>query len=266
VKPAGLVSAETIQAGLETEVFGRHVVYWPEVASTNDEARQLARRGAAEGTLVITDYQSAGRGRLSRRWVAPAGSSLLTSLIFRPLLAPHQVQQLTMVCGLAVSDAVASQTDLHVGLKWPNDLIVGQGKVGGILTELELEADRVRFVVVGIGLNVNLDPGQLPKDLLMPASSLSHESGQDIARLPLLWAMLQAIESRYMSLRMGESPQAEWQERLVTLGRQVTVSQAGSEVEGVAEGVDANGALLVRLASGDLKTVVAGDVTLRARG
>lgn len=258
------LSAEGIQDGLETEFVGRNVVYLPEVGSTNDEARRLAQAGAPEGTLVITDYQTTGRGRLDRRWEAPPSSSLLMSLVFRPPLAPHQVQRLMMVCGLAVADAVESVAGLPVGLKWPNDVVVAGAKAGGILTEIELEGERVSYAVVGLGLNVNLDPGQLPQDLLMPATSLSHELGREVARLTLLRAFLRAVESRYVALKAGRSPRAEWAERLITLGQPVAVSTPGSVLEGVAEGVDADGALLVRLAGGRLETVVAGDVTLRA--
>ncbi len=260
------LSAEGIQAGLETEFVGRNLYYWPELASTNDEARRLARAGAPEGTLVLTDYQSAGRGRLDRRWEAPPATSLLLSLVFRPRLAPSQVQQLTMVCGLAAADAVESDTGLRVGLKWPNDIVVGGAKVGGILTEIELVGNRLDFAVVGLGLNVNLDPGQLPADLLVPATSLAQELGHEVARLPLLWTLLRRIEVRYGALSAGHSPHGEWAARLITLGQAVVISAGGSVLEGVAEGVDANGALLVRLDNGRLETIVAGDVTLRARG
>ena len=257
------LSAETIRAGLNTALVGQEVVYLPEVGSTNDEARKLGRTGAPEGTLVIADYQKAGRGRLDRRWEAPPGSCLLLSLLFRPPLAPHQVQRLTMACSLAVADAVESETELRVGLKWPNDVMLGDAKAGGILTELELDGDRLDFVVVGVGLNVNLEPGRLPANLLVPATSLSHVLDREVQRLPLLWALLRAMEARYFQLTEGHSPQAEWAERLVTLGQPVKVSASGSALEGVAEGVDANGALLVRLPDGRVEKVLAGDVSLR---
>jgi BirA family biotin operon repressor/biotin-[acetyl-CoA-carboxylase] ligase len=257
------LSAEAIREGLHTRFVGREVVYLRETGSTNDEARRLARAGAAEGTLVIADYQRSGRGRLDRRWEAPPGSCLLLSLVFRPLLAPHQVQLLTMVCGLAMAGAIEAETGVKAGLKWPNDVMLGPAKAGGILTELELDGDRLAFVVVGIGLNVNLDPGQLPADLIAPATSLSRSLGREVARLPLLWALLTEVEARYERLSAGHSPQEEWAERLVTLGRKITVSSVGTVLEGLAEGVDANGALLVRLADGRLERVVAGDVSLR---
>jgi BirA family biotin operon repressor/biotin-[acetyl-CoA-carboxylase] ligase len=255
------LSAAAIQAGLETRFAGRKVAYWPEIGSTNDEARRPAGEGAPEGTLVITDYQSRGRGRLDRCWVAPRGSSLLMSLVFRPELAAHQLQRLTMSCSLAVVDAIEWQTGLRAGLKWPNDVVIAGAKAGGILTEIELEG--VEFAVVGIGLNVNLDPALLPADLPMPATSLCHALGARVARLPLLWALLQKIEERYWALKAGQSPHIEWAGRLVTLGKRVTVSGTGSVLEGMAESVDADGALLVRVAGGRLEKVLAGDVLSR---
>ena len=258
------LSVEMIQAGLETSFVGRKVVYLSETGSTNDEARRLARAGAPQGTLVLADYQTAGRGRLGRRWEAPAGSSLLLSLLFRPDLAPHQAGRLTMLCGLAVADAIEEQTGLAVGLKWPNDILLGGAKAGGILTEIEVSGSWLEYGVVGIGLNVNLDPRQLPDGLLMPATSLSHALGRPVDRLALLWALLKAVERRYLALQSGHSPHAEWAQRLVTLHQPVIVSAAGLSLEGIATGVDADGALLVRLDDGHLERVVAGDVTLRA--
>lgn len=260
------LTAVRILADLETAFVGRSLEYWPEIESTNARARRLAEGGAPEGTLVITDYQSAGRGRLGRRWIAPAGSSLLMSLLFRPQVAPAQVQRLTMICGLAAVDAIESETGLRVGLKWPNDILVGGAKVGGILTELGLTGDRVDYAVVGIGLNVNLDPAQLPRELLMESTSLAYVLGESVSRLSLLRALLQAVETRYLDFHAGHSPHGEWAERLVTLGQAVNVQLGDGVLQGVAEGVDADGALLVRSADGHLRTVLAGDVTLRRQG
>lgn len=261
-----LLSKQSIRAGLRASSVGHELVFLPEVGSTNEVARRLGQEGAAEGTVVVADYQSGGRGRLGRRWEAPPGTSLLLSLLFRPPLAPAQMQRLTMACGLAVADAIGSQTGLEVGLKWPNDVVLGDQKVGGILTELEVQGSAVAFAVVGIGLNVNLDPDALGKDLLVQATSLSQALGRPVPRLPLLLALLEAAEARYLALRQGLSPHREWAARLATLGHRVTVSDAGRSLEGVAEGVDANGALQLRLDDGQLETVWAGDVSLRPPG
>lgn len=258
-----MLSAASILDGLGTRYIGRKVGYWPELGSTNDEAKRLAGEGAPEGTLVIADYQTRGRGRLDRGWVAPYGSSLLMSIVFRPQLAAHQIQRLTMSCGLAVADAIEQQTGLRAGLKWPNDVVIAGGKAGGILTEIEVKGIEIDFAVVGIGLNVNLDPALLPADAPVQATSLSRQLGTEVPRLPLLWVVLEKIEERYSALRTGQSPHREWAARLVTMGRPVVIAGAGPVVEGVAESVDVDGALLVRLADGCLERVVAGDVTTR---
>jgi BirA family biotin operon repressor/biotin-[acetyl-CoA-carboxylase] ligase len=258
------LSAEKILAGLKTRLVAQNLYCSPEVSSTMDEARRLAEQGAPDGTLVIADYQTAGRGRLDRRWQAPPVSSLLLSFIFRPAIASHQVQQLTMLCGLALAESVEAETGLPVGLKWPNDLEIGGAKVGGILTEIELSGVRVSYAVVGVGLNVNLDPQQLSGPVLTRATSLSAELGRPVARLPLLWAALYAVEARYLALGTGAPGlQVDWAKRLVTLGRTVTISTGDAAREGIAEGVDVDGALLVRRVDGSLERIIAGDVTVR---
>ena len=254
---------EGLQLDLETAIVGRRFLFLREIGSTSDVARCLANDGAAEGTVVLAEHQTAGRGRLGRRWHAPPRSSLLLSLIFRPPLAPDQVQQLTMVCGLAVVDAIAATTGLQAGLKWPNDILIGGSKVGGILSEVELRGERVEHAVVGIGLNVNLQPGQLPEGLPVPASSLSSQLGRPTDRIGLLRALLQSLDERYVALCRGVSPHEEWAQHLTMLGQTVVVKLGQALLEGVAEGVAPNGALLLRLPDGQSRTILAGDVSLR---
>jgi BirA family biotin operon repressor/biotin-[acetyl-CoA-carboxylase] ligase len=165
-----------------------------------------------------------------------------------------------MICSLSLAEAVEQETGLCADLKWPNDVVVGGAKLAGILTETGLQGDRVDYVVVGIGLNVNLDPSQLPGQLLMPATSLSHVLGRQVARTPLLLAFLRALEARYLALGRGCSPHSEWAAKLVTLGERVVIRRDGVAVEGVAEGVNVDAALMVRMPDGRLETVVAGDV------
>jgi BirA family biotin operon repressor/biotin-[acetyl-CoA-carboxylase] ligase len=255
------LSAERVSWRLGTAIIGRECVYHPEIGSTNDEARRLASQGACEGTVVISDFQTAGRGRLDRRWEAPRGSSLLLSLVFRPDLAASETAQLTMVCGLAVLDAVLGTCGLDAGLKWPNDIVRRDAKLGGILTELEISAQDVVYAVVGIGLNVNVEPSELPGKLLLPATSISHELGHRVERLPIMQSLLESIEVRYLALRSGRSPVQEWAAHLATLGKPVRLTGVGgAKVEGIAEDVGADGALLVRLGDGTLVRVLSGDV------
>jgi BirA family transcriptional regulator, biotin operon repressor / biotin---[acetyl-CoA-carboxylase] ligase len=257
------LSTQAIAAGLTTTFLGRNLLYRPETASTNDDARWLALHGAPAGMVVVADYQTRGRGRLDRRWHAPSGSSLLLSVILRPALEPRQVQQVTMICGLALVEAVATEVGLEAGLKWPNDLVVAGAKVAGILAEVGTSGDRLDYVIAGIGLNVNLAPEQLPGSLLTPATSLSRLAGRHVPRLPLLQTLLAALERRYLASEGACSPHSEWSARLVTVGQRVQVRRSGPFLEGIAIGVDDDGALLVRLADGSMEKVIAGDVLLQ---
>jgi BirA family biotin operon repressor/biotin-[acetyl-CoA-carboxylase] ligase len=255
-------------AALETAWLGRRAIYHPILGSTNDEAKRLAETGAPEGTLVVANYQTAGRGRLDRQWWSPPGSNLLLSLIFRPtFLAPHQAQRLTMVCSLAVCDAVQQVTGLTAAVKWPNDVLVGGQKVCGLLAELGITGAQLEYVVVGMGLNVNADfSGDDVPTLMAPATSLKAELGREVSRLTLLVALLYRVEKRYERLRAGALPHAEWQSRLVPLAREVQVTTPEGMVTGLATGVDADGALLVQRTDGQIERVLAGDVTLRSEG
>ncbi len=255
------LSAESIRANLGTTLIGRKVLYYPSIGSTNEVVKELAAKGAAEGVLVVADEQTAGKGRLGRKWLAPAGSSLLMSLLFRPDLAPCQAQRLTMICSLAVSDALQKYS-LSAAIKWPNDILIGNKKVCGILTELGSAGRRLEYAVVGIGLNVNLDFSALLA-LAQTATSLAQESGREISRLELLSYIMEEIEGRYRLLQGGKTPHQEWAARLITLGRAVTVSTPQGRLRGRATGVDADGALLLRLPGGEQQRIWAGDVTLR---
>lgn len=254
------LAPETILDGLRTQFLGRQVVCYKVIDSTNNVAKVLAQAGAAEGTMVIADEQTMGRGRLGRQWLAPAATSLLFSLIFRPDLEAVRVQGLTMVCGLGVRQAIRELTGLPAQLKWPNDILLHGRKAGGILTEAGSTGWRLDYVVVGIGLNVNLDVRLLPAEF--NATSISHELGQPISRVKLLQQILWRIEERYLALCTGDWPLAEWANALETLGKWIEVHTAQGNWRGTAEAVDQEGALLLRLENGHVKRVLEGDIRL----
>ena len=256
------LSVESIKRGLKTELIGQSVVYYSSIGSTNEVLKELAVQGAPEGAMVIADEQTGGKGRLGRKWLAPRSTSLLMSLLFRPDLPPSQAQRLTMVCSLATADAIEGLTGLSVGLKWPNDIFIRGKKAGGILTESGTTGGHLDYVVVGMGLNVNLAISTLP-ELRGMATSLSQELGRGVSRLELLRKTLEGIETRYNSLRRGESPHEEWAARLINLGRQVQVTTPQGVLAGWAEGVDADGALILRTPDDQCRRILAGDVTLR---
>jgi len=274
-----------IQAALTTQVFGRELVYLPRTGSTNDVAGKLAAQGAPEGTVVLADEQVAGRGRMGRRWLAPPGTCLLLSILFRPDLPPAQAQRLTMLCSLAAADAVEQASGLHVDIKWPNDLVVRRKnpkskiqnpksgslisdrpsrswrKLAGVLTETGVVDQSLDFVIVGIGINGNVEPEALSA-LAPDATSVLAEVGRPVDRVALLVALLSGVERRYGALRAGASPHREWVGRLATLGQPVTVTTSAGVLVGVAESVDEDGALLLRTPDGRLRRLLAGAVVL----
>jgi BirA family biotin operon repressor/biotin-[acetyl-CoA-carboxylase] ligase len=269
------IDAPRIQAALNTRVFGRKLVYLPRTGSTNDVAKDLAAQGAPEGTVVLADEQVAGRGRMGRRWSAPAGTCLLCSILFHPTLLPAHANRLTMLCSLATADAVEQIAGLAVDLKWPNDVIVQSPipnlqspnwrKLAGVLTETGVIGEQLDFAIVGIGVNVNVEPEVLPS-LAPDATSILAEVGGPVDRLVLLVAFLSGVEQRYDALRAGQSPHREWTARLATLGQRVQATTSEGVLNGVAESVDEDGALLLRLPNGELRRLLAGDVTLAHSG
>ena len=273
------LSGDLIRHKLPTFVFGQNVVYTEQTGSTNTELKRLARMGAPEGLLFITDEQLVGRGRHEKSWYAPAQSSLLMSLLFRPadFIAPNQAQSLTMICALSIADAIEKETGLTPPLKWPNDLIWTDGrKLAGILTELELEDDQLTWVVVGLGLNVNVNfaeaesyrAGNGNPPLSQTATSLSMILNQETnsLRLPILQNFLFNVEQRYNALReKALSPHQEWRSRLIGLGEPVIIINIdGSQQKGIMADVNEEGALLLQKEDGSMTTILAGDVSLRS--
>jgi BirA family biotin operon repressor/biotin-[acetyl-CoA-carboxylase] ligase len=251
-----------IESVLQTTRIGHPVRYWETIGSTMDEARRLAQDGAPEGTLVIADEQTAGRGRLQRTWWAPPGTSLLMTLVLRPNVQPRQAQRLTMICSLAVCDAISESCGVEAQVKWPNDVLIDGKKVCGVLTELGLLGERLEYALVGMGINVNVDFGAAPP-LMAPATSLLMEVGRPVSRLDLLVGVLSGIERRYKALQAGGTCHEEWAARLSTVGQEVCVTGDAERWCGLATGVDEDGALLIRLADGTVQRVLAGDVTSR---
>ncbi len=257
------LTLESLQDALSGHPFVREVVYHSRVGSTNDVAKARAGAGAPEGLVVIADEQTAGRGRMRRQWWAPPAAALLSSLLFRPPSSLRQPHQLTMLCALSAADAVAGCTGLSVRLKWPNDLLVRGRKLAGLLAESAFKGDDLDYVVVGMGLNVNMDFVDAP-EFITPPTSLRLALGHPVPRLGLLVTYLDGVAQRYAQLKTGHSPCAEWADRLVTLGRVVRVRRKDGTLEGMAEGVDPDGALVLRTADGVRHRLLAGDVSLRA--
>jgi BirA family biotin operon repressor/biotin-[acetyl-CoA-carboxylase] ligase len=244
--------------------MGKEIVYRPVIDSTNLLAKELAIKGAEEGTLILAENQTQGRGRMGRSWVSSESKDLLLSLILRPELQPVEVFRLMILSSWATARAIASLLPLEPQIKWPNDIFINGRKAGGILIEFAAEQDQVAFVVIGIGLNVNFDPGAYP-ELAEIATSLSNETGQEMDRLALLVALLQELDRGYRLLKEQQFPsiRKEWQSLLMILGKQVRIISGEEVAEGLAEGVDENGALILRDFQGHRKKIYTGDVSLR---
>lgn len=223
--------------------------------STNDDARARARDGAAHGWTLVADAQTAGRGRAGRRWESPPGANLYVSFVLRPSLTPRDAPRVALAAGLAVADAVDRALGAtRATVKWPNDVRVDGRKVAGVLVEGGLRGDALAWVVVGVGVNVK---GEAPEAVRALATSVEAARGGEVSRAAVLADLCLAIERRVEALESGfDATRAELRRRCETLGR--AVSLAGHE--GVAEDIDDDGALLVRVASGALVTVHAGDV------
>lgn len=255
------LSVQAIQERLCTKYFGKNISYFVETTSTMDRAAEAAKQGAVEGTVVITEEQTAGRGRLKRTWSAPAGSSVLMTPILRPSF--ELLGKLALMAALAVVDAIESTTGLRAGIKWPNDILINSKKVSGILVESEIKGQEVEYAAIGIGINVNFDATALP-DVIYPPTSLQLELGRSVDRVDLVAALLNALEQRYEDLKAGKPIYQEWSKRLTIIGQQVRATSASGVEEGIAEAVDDTGALLLRRSDGALIRILAADVTLRA--
>lgn len=253
---------EELRARLEGTRIGRDVVYYAETDSTNLRAMELGEQGAAEGTVVVADQQTAGKGRLGRRWESPPGVNLYTSILLRPQIMPWEAPQLTFLSSLAAALAIEEVCGLQPRVKWPNDLLLGGKKVAGLLNEMSAETEAVHFVVLGIGINLNMRRDQFPEELRYPATSLLLELGGNVSRLDLaeaLYRHLDRLYQDYLAKGIGGIMRA-WETRCDLLGRLVRVNMPREIVEGVVQGIDQDGALRLRRADGREERILAGDV------
>jgi len=248
----------------QVKVIGRDIRVFTRTSSTNDVVEKLARDGVAEGVVVFAEEQTSGRGRLGRVWVSPAGKGLWFSVLLRPRLRPDEATQVTVAAAAALCRALRRETGLPLAVKWPNDLTCRGRKLVGLLTELSADPDSIRHVILGIGVDVNLERGDFPPDLREIATSLRLELGRAVDRPHLAAALLRALDEDYQRLCRGEfrSLADEWARYCTTLGRRVTIVWGTRRLEGWAEALDDSGALLVRTDHGHLERVLGGDVTL----
>ena len=248
----------------KTKVIGRDIRVFRETTSTNDVIEKLARDGVPEGVAVFAESQTKGRGRLGRKWLSPAKQGLWFSVLLRPDLRPQEATRLTVASATALRRAIESQTGLKPEIKWPNDILVQGKKVAGILTELSAELDHVKYVILGIGVDVNLSPGDFPPELRKVATSLKAELGKPVSRPELAVAILRELDQDYGRITSGQfaAVASEWEEHGTTIGQEVVIRTGDRQIRGRAESLGEDGALLLRTEHGHLERIVGGDVTL----
>lgn len=259
--------AEEIKNGLQTRFVGRNIVFFDAIDSTNQVAKQLAAQGAASGTVVVAEAQGKGRGRLERPYFSPAGKGIWFSVILRPHILPQEAPKCTLLAAVAVAMAM-KRFGLKAEIKWPNDILHEGRKLTGILTEMSAELDRVNYIVIGTGVNVNMEEEEFPEELRDKATSLSIMKGERLPRVAFFQAVLEALDELCIVLEEdGFAPiVARWREYAVTLGQDVHVigvTGRGS-FDGRAVDIDEEGALLVETADG-VRRVLAGDVSIRPK-
>ncbi len=248
----------------QIRVIGRDIQVFAETTSTNDVIERLARDGVKEGVVVFAESQTKGRGRLGRKWVSPPRKGLWFSVLLRPDRRPQEITQLTVASATALRRAIQSHTGLKPEIKWPNDVLVRGKKVAGILTELSGELDHVRYVILGIGVDVNLTPGEFPPDLRKLATSLKVELGKSVSRAELAVAVLRELDQDYARIASGQFAAVadEWEEHCTTIGHEVVIRTGERQIRGRAESLGEDGALLLRTDHGHLERIVGGDLTL----
>ena len=248
----------------ENKIVGRDIRVFEETNSTNDIIEKLARDGVKEGAVVFAESQTRGRGRLGRKWLSPPRRGLWFSVLLRPDLRLQAATQLTVAAATALVRAIREQTGLAPEIKWPNDILVHGRKVAGVLTELAAELDHVKHLTLGIGVDVNLTASEFPPELRKLATSLKIECGRHVNRIDLAAAILRELDHDYARISAGsfEDVADEWQQHCATLGRRVTIHMGPHSLQGHAEALDDDGALLLRTEHGRLERVVGGDVTL----
>jgi BirA family biotin operon repressor/biotin-[acetyl-CoA-carboxylase] ligase len=247
-----------------TKIIGRDIRVFQETTSTNDVIERLARDNVPEGVVVFAESQSKGRGRLGRKWISPTRKGLWFSILLRPKLQPQETTQLTVAAATGLRRAIETTTGLKAKIKWPNDILINEKKSAGILTELSAELDRVKHIILGIGVDVNLGAGDFPAELRKIATSLKIETGRAVSRADLAVQILRELDHDYARVCSGqfEAVSNEWEEQCETLGHPVTIQIGERRVHGRAESLDDDGALLLRTQYGQLERITAGDVTV----
>ncbi len=259
--PDILLPAEIKQI-LETRWIAKKIHYFQKVDSTNSIAYQLAMQGADEGEVIIAETQEKGKGRLGRQWFSPPYLNLYISIILRPEILPNQASMITLLSAVSTAESIKRYSDITPSIKWPNDILIGGKKVAGILNEIDSETDRIHFIILGIGININIGKEEFPKDIREYATSLKIETGREVSRKEFICFLFKEIEDWYERfIREGNKPVLDaWRRWADIKDKMVRVSSFKDEVIGKAIDIDSDGALIIEDKDGKLMRIIAGDV------
>jgi BirA family biotin operon repressor/biotin-[acetyl-CoA-carboxylase] ligase len=252
---------QDIVSNLPSSLFSRHAYCFSSIESTNKYAKELAKRGGAEGSLVIAEKQTKGQGRMGRNWYSPACANLLFSVVFRPPFTADRAFSLTMIAALAIVDAISHITGLDTLIKWPNDVFCKDKKIAGILTEFSAKRKQVDYVVIGIGLNVNWNISDRP-ELKHVATSLKNEVGHPVSRLDLLATIFKLLEEYYGLLLTGQEDciYRRWNECSMVIGKEALIYSTDETIKGKVKRIDKNGALVIEDEAGKESSIICGDL------
>ena len=259
-----LLFGSDLEESICSRVIGRRIETLREIDSTNQRVRQLAEKGHVEGTVVIADRQSAGRGRLGRRWESPSGVNLYCSVLLRPVLPVQQAPQLTFLSAVAVARTLTQVCGLEAHVKWPNDVLVGEAKIAGLLNEMNAETERIHFVILGLGINLNMSADQFPQNLSYPVTSVMLETGRRVDRRLFARTLLEELDALYLEFQnQGFAPiRRSWEGLCRMMNARVRIEGGPALLEGTVVGLDAEGGLRVQDSAGTVHRVLAGDVRL----
>ncbi len=260
-----MLTKEKVDTIFHGEIIGKDIIFLESATSTNDVAMEIGmQRENPEGLVVIADSQTHGKGRLGRKWLSPSGVNLYFTVLLRPSILPNEATFITLMTAVAVVRAIREYTGLQAKIKWPNDILVSGKKAGGILFEMKSGGNRIKLLAIGIGINVNMSINELPDDIKELSTSLKTEKGETVDRAGLLGRILAEIEESYKILLNGNKRALinEWIRLNSTLRNKVAVKNHERIISGIAENINDNGELIIRLPDGKTETVNAGDVTI----
>lgn len=247
-----------------TKIIGNEIIFFETINSTNTCAMELADKGYPEGTVIIADAQTEGKGRLERKWLSPQEKNLYMSIILRPVILPRDAAILTLMSAVACTSAIKRSSSVPASIKWPNDIMVSDRKLGGILTEIKADMDRIFHAVIGIGININLEAGDMPDEIKAIATSIKNETGDVLSRAEVAVEILREMDRWYsILLSNGKKPVIkEWLRLSSTIGKVVRVTIGDKVFTGIAENIDEEGMLMLKLPDNTVKKISAGDVTI----